>query len=154
MSNRLFQGIIYQMKDAVDRVIGVIDETGVVTCCSELVKIGEIRQGVREEISYTSDIVVVGGYTYRALSTAGKSDYIVFVEGEDRTAEQLSMMLTISLGNIKNSMMKNMIRALLSRISYWIISCPATYTLSLKNFILHLMFRESFFSSNSIPKMR
>ena len=29
MSNRLFQGIIYQMKDAVDRVIGVIDETGV-----------------------------------------------------------------------------------------------------------------------------
>ncbi|MBQ8741981.1 MAG: helix-turn-helix domain-containing protein [Clostridia bacterium] len=102
MSNRLFQGIIYQMKDAVDRVIGVIDETGVVTCCSELVKIGEIRQGVREEISYTSDVVVVGGYTYRALSTAGKSDYIVFVEGEDRTAEQISMMLTISLSNIKN----------------------------------------------------
>lgn len=30
MSNRLFQGIIYQMKDAIDRVIGVLDETGVV----------------------------------------------------------------------------------------------------------------------------
>ena len=30
MSNRLFQGVIYQMKDAFDRVIGVIDENGVV----------------------------------------------------------------------------------------------------------------------------
>ena len=29
MSNRLFQGIIFQMKDAINRVIGVIDENGV-----------------------------------------------------------------------------------------------------------------------------
>ena len=27
MSNRLFHGIIHQMKDAIDRVIGVVDET-------------------------------------------------------------------------------------------------------------------------------
>ena len=26
MSNRLFQGIIHQMKDAIDRTVGVIDE--------------------------------------------------------------------------------------------------------------------------------
>ena len=37
MSNRLFQGVIYQMKDAIDRVIGVVDENGVVVSCSELV---------------------------------------------------------------------------------------------------------------------
>ena len=40
MSNRLFQGIIHQMTDTVDRTIGVIDETGVIIACSELVKIG------------------------------------------------------------------------------------------------------------------
>ena len=38
MSNRLFQGVVHQMKDAVDRVIGVVDENGVVVACSELVK--------------------------------------------------------------------------------------------------------------------
>lgn len=102
MSNRLFQGIIYQMKDAVDRIIGVIDETGVVISCSELVKIGEIRQGIRDELSYTSDVTTLGGYTYRVLSnTAAKSEYVVFVEGEDKQAEKLSMLLAISLGNIK-----------------------------------------------------
>ena len=40
MSNRLFQGIIHQMKDAVDRVIGVLDENGIIISCSDLAKIG------------------------------------------------------------------------------------------------------------------
>ncbi len=101
MSNRLFQGIIYQMKDAVDRVIGVIDETGVVISCSELGKIGEVRQGIRDELTYTSDVATIAGYTYRPLNAAAKNEYTVFVEGEDKTAEKLSMLLAISLGNIK-----------------------------------------------------
>ena len=102
MSNRLFQSVIHQMKDAIDRVIGVIDENGVIISCSELVKIGEIRQGVRDEIAYASDSIVSGGYTYRALGNTIKSEYIVFVEGEDKMADKMSRVLAISLGNIKN----------------------------------------------------
>ena len=41
VSNRLFQGIIHQMKDAIDRTIGIIDETSSVIACSELGRIGE-----------------------------------------------------------------------------------------------------------------
>ena len=52
MSSRLFQGIIHQMRDSIDRVTGVIDENGVVIACSELVKIGETVPGVREELGY------------------------------------------------------------------------------------------------------
>ena len=36
MSNRLFQGIIHQMKDTVNRTIGVVDENGIVISCNEL----------------------------------------------------------------------------------------------------------------------
>ena len=102
MSNRFFQGVIHQMKDAVDRVIGVIDENGVIISCSELVKIGETAQGVRDELAYTSDAISTGGYTYRQIGQGAKSEYIVFVEGEDKMAEKLSMILSISLSNIKN----------------------------------------------------
>ena len=51
MSSRLFQGMIHQMRDTVDRITGVIDENGVIIACSELVKIGEMRQGVRDELA-------------------------------------------------------------------------------------------------------
>ena len=102
MSNRLFQSVIHQMKDAVDRVIGVIDETGVIIACSELVKIGEVRQNIRDELAYTADIVVSGGYTYRPLTNGSKREYIVFVEGEDAEADKTSRLLVVALSNIKN----------------------------------------------------
>ena len=41
MSNRLFQGVIHQMKDSVDRTFGVIDENSTIIACSDLGKIGE-----------------------------------------------------------------------------------------------------------------
>ena len=102
MSNRLFQNVIHQMKAAVDRVIGVIDENGVIIACSELVKIGEIKQGVRDELTYSTDMVVSGGYTYRPISSGAKNEYIVFMEGEDKMAEKMSKLLAVSLLNIKN----------------------------------------------------
>ena len=102
MSNRLFQSVIHQMKDAIDRVIGVMDETGAVIACSELGKIGELRPGIREELAYTSEVLTSGGYTYRTLGVGNKTEYIVFVDGEDKMAEKMSKLLSISLSNIKN----------------------------------------------------
>ncbi len=102
MSNRLFQGIIHQMKDAVDRVIGVIDENGVVISCSELGKIGESKINVKDELAYTAETVTKDGFTYRPLGNGAKAEYIVFVEGEDKRAERTSMILAIALSNIKN----------------------------------------------------
>ena len=102
MANRLFQNVIHQMKAAVDRVIGVIDENGVVIACSELVKIGEIKQLIRDELTYSADIAVSGGYTYRPISVGAKNEYVVFMEGEDKMAEKMTKLLAISLGNIKN----------------------------------------------------
>jgi carbohydrate diacid regulator len=90
------------MRDAVDRVIGVIDDNGVIIACSELVKIGEMRQGVRDELAYTSDAVTSGGYTYKPIGTGSKWEYIVFIEGEDKYAEKIATILAISLSNIKN----------------------------------------------------
>ncbi|MBR6650727.1 MAG: helix-turn-helix domain-containing protein [Clostridia bacterium] len=102
MSNRLFQGIIHQMSEAADRTIGVIDENGVIIACSELVKIGETRQDVKDELIYTAEAVAIGGYTYRPINSGTKWEYIVFVEGEDKMADKLASILSISLANIKN----------------------------------------------------
>ncbi|MBO5883625.1 MAG: helix-turn-helix domain-containing protein [Clostridia bacterium] len=102
MSNRLFQGVIYQMKEAFDRVIGVIDENGVVISCSDLGKMGDVRQGVREELSFSTEFMAIDGYTYRFMGVGQKSEYVVFVEGEDKMAEKMSKLLSVSLGNIKS----------------------------------------------------
>ena len=90
------------MKDAIDRVIGVIDENDVVIACSELIKIGEVRANFRDEVLYANDVFTFEGYTYRSIGTGAKNEYTVFVEGEDKSAEKISKLLSISLSNIKS----------------------------------------------------
>ena len=102
MSNRLFQGIMHQMHDAVDRVIGVIDDTGAVIACSELSRIGNIHEKAKEEMAFTTDSMVVDGYTYQHIGSGAKAEFMVFVEGGDKVAEKYSSILAISLSNIKN----------------------------------------------------
>ncbi len=101
MSNRLFQGIIHQMKDAIDRTIGVIDETSVVIASSDLGKIGEVDESVNSETLINSAPFVVGGYTYKSFGTANRAEYAVFVSGNDEYANKSAKMLAISLTNIK-----------------------------------------------------
>ena len=53
MSNRLFQGVIHQMKDAIDRTVGVVDEGMSIIACSDLSRIGEILPALTAD-SFTS----------------------------------------------------------------------------------------------------
>lgn len=59
MSNRLFQGLIYQMRDTVDRMIGVIEESSTIIACSDLSRIGEPFDFVVPDIGETTSCLCV-----------------------------------------------------------------------------------------------
>ena len=101
MANRVFQSVIYQMKDAIDRVVGVVDETGAVIACSELNLIGEVQEDFMAERVSGKDSFARSGYSYQQFSNAKHNDYAVFVEGVDDTAAQFAAVLAISLQSIK-----------------------------------------------------
>ena len=101
MSNRLFQGVIHQMKDAVDRAIGVIDDTSVVIACSELGRIGEVIDSVTTETLSASTPFVINGQTFKSFGTGSSSEYAVFIEGSDDIAQRYAQLLAVSLSSIK-----------------------------------------------------
>ena len=101
MSNRLFQGVIHQMRDAIDRTIGVMDETSVIIACSELGRIGEVNESVNAETMASTDTFVLNGYTYKSFGSRPKLEFAVFVSGTDSEAVKYANLLAISLGSIK-----------------------------------------------------
>ncbi len=101
MSNRLFQGVIHQMRDTIDRTIGVIDETSVVIACSELGKIGEVNEHITSEMLTSTSPFVLNGFTYRSFGNKPRGEYAVFVAGNDYAAQKYAAILAISLGSIK-----------------------------------------------------
>ena len=101
MSNRLFQGVVHQMRDAIDRVIGVVDESASVIACSDLSKIGMSNEFVSLDLSDSHDTFIRDGYTYRTFGSHMKPDYAVFIEGVDEAAAKYANILAITLSSIK-----------------------------------------------------
>ena len=80
MSNRLFQSVVHQMRDTIDCVIGVIDETATIIACSELAQIGTTNEFVSLDLGESHDVFVRDGYTYKPFGAHMKPDYAVFVK--------------------------------------------------------------------------
>ena len=101
MSNRLFQGVVHQMREAIDRTIGVIDETMSVIACSDLGRIGEVSDAVNAESFSAQEAFMRDGYTYKPFGSRPRSEYILFVEGTDDQAAKFASLLAVSLSSIK-----------------------------------------------------
>lgn len=101
MSNRLFQGVVHQMRDTIGRVIGVIDENSTIVACSELSRIGTNSDFFTIELCDSHDVFIRDGYTYKPFGVHVKPDYAVFIEGTDDQAAKYASILAISLSSIK-----------------------------------------------------
>ena len=101
MANRLFQSVIHDMKDAVDRTIGVINESGVVVACSDTDKIGEQVKLEGKDILTSLEPVTFDGTTFLSFDSLMKHESAVFVSGDDEMAARYAKILAVSLGSIK-----------------------------------------------------
>lgn len=103
MPNRLFQGIVNQMRDSVDRNIGVVDEAGTVIACSELGQIGEVRKGVVSAGVFAGLQTCVDGCTYKAFGNSVHPEYAVFVDGTDDLSRRYADLISVALDQIKQN---------------------------------------------------
>ena len=105
MSSRIFQNVIIQLKDAVDRTIGVVDEQGFVVASSELAMIGSRLDDFHlYEFDGTEHPVSTGSRTYCALSSPGaKFDYAAFTDGSDPMSRTICSIASVAFNEAKNN---------------------------------------------------
>ena len=101
MSNRLFQGVIHQMRGAIDRTVGIIDETGTTISCSELGKIGEVNSAAAAKAFAESNATVIEGVTYKTFGNQIHPEYAVFIDGEDELAIKYADLSAVTLNSLK-----------------------------------------------------
>ena len=84
MSNSAFQSVINQLKDAADRVFGVIDADGSVISCTDIALMGERWPDAALKAAGSTEAVTFGQKTFRAMfSSTGLLEYAVFCTGDD-----------------------------------------------------------------------
>ena len=104
MSGRIFQNVVLQIKEATDRVVGVIDAEGAVISCSDLGLIGRKWPEYVETINQADGAITsMDGKTFRALSGWGSHfDYAVFTMGDDEISRTVCSMASVSLNGAKS----------------------------------------------------
>ena len=104
MSGRIFQNVVLQIKDATDRVVGVIDAEGTVISCSDLGLIGRKWPEYAEYVNRAEGAVTaVDGRTFHALGGWGAHfDYAVFTMGDDEVSYTVCSMAGVALNGAKS----------------------------------------------------
>ncbi len=100
MANRVFQGVVYQMRDTLGRLGGVVDEGGVVISCTDPARIGESREEVAGLLAGTTEQFASGSASYHVFSSGQQGSFAAFVEGADEESTRLAAVLAVCLQNI------------------------------------------------------
>ncbi|MGI5935801.1 MAG: PucR family transcriptional regulator [Oscillospiraceae bacterium] len=105
MSSRIFQSVIVQMKDAVDRRLGVVDEMGFVVACNELSMIGSHLDDIQSLGDNVNEpLFTTSLRTYKLLSgPSSQVDYAVFVDGTDSVARSICILAAVAFSEARNN---------------------------------------------------
>ena len=103
MSNSVFQSVMLQLKDAADRVFGVVDADGCVVSCTDTSFLGERwPEAILKITGSTEPTVTFGQKTFRVMmSSANYLEYAVFCSGDDEMAKAFCNMAYIALNDAK-----------------------------------------------------
>ena len=103
MSNRIFQNVIVQLKDATDRILGVMDPEGIVISCSDTSLLGERWPEAALKVGSSLDAMVsFEGRTFKAIvGNSNYYEYAVFSSGEDEMARSMCLMAYVALNDAK-----------------------------------------------------
>ncbi|MDR0992661.1 MAG: helix-turn-helix domain-containing protein [Ruminococcus sp.] len=101
MANKLFQGIITQLRDSIPNTIGVVDNNANIIACSDPARIGTANEYITLDLADSFDVFLRDGFACKPFGTGSKPDHVVFVEGTDDTAVRFAGVLSVTLSTVK-----------------------------------------------------
>ncbi len=105
MSGRIFQNVVVQMKDFIDRPVGVTDDTGLVVAATDLSIIGtKLDDFDFAMLKSSGQPFVTSLRSYSPLnSDTGKIEFFAFANGVDSGSKALSAVAAVAFSEAKNS---------------------------------------------------
>ena len=102
MNVRFFQQMAHQMKEVMNRDLGIITDSGLVVSSNDACISNNDLECVMSFTADNTDTFTYNGFTYKPIVTTGKIEYIIFVKGDDSLARNYSDILQVSFSSVKS----------------------------------------------------
>lgn len=98
---RLFQNLVYQIKEIIGSEFGMIDDTGLILACSDENKIGQNCSIFNKIMQSKDEIVISEDVCYQKVYIKGKFEFIVFIKMDSPENLKLLTLIAINALNLK-----------------------------------------------------
>lgn len=102
MNVRLFQQMTHQMRDVMNRDLGIITDSGFVISSNDACISNNDLDCVLSFAADNTDTFTYNGFTYKPIVAMGKMEYIIFVKGDDTLARNYVDILQVSFSSVKS----------------------------------------------------
>ena len=101
MNVRFFQQLTHQMKEVMNRDLGIITDGAFVISSSEGCISGNDLECVLSFTEDNTDTFTYNGFTYKPVVSMGRVSYIIFVKGDDALARNYADILQVNFASVK-----------------------------------------------------
>lgn len=98
---KLFQSLIYQIKDTIDYEFGITDEAGLILACSDDKAVGTQDPMVLEVLEDKEPSVVINGITYLKIFIKGKLEFVTYIKTDREEGLKYLTLISVNIVNIK-----------------------------------------------------
>lgn len=98
---RVFQQMAYQMRDVMNRNLGIITDGGFIISSKDGCISNSDLSCVLSFTEDNTDTFTYNGFTYKPVLNMNKVDYIIFVQGDDTLAKNYVNILQVSFSGVK-----------------------------------------------------
>lgn len=99
---RLFQNLIYQIRDYMIGSFGIMDGTGLILGSTDEQMSGTMHPSISEIISDKGLFTQVGGWIFQKVYIKNRLEFIVFTVMDGENSKKLLSLLAINVSNLKN----------------------------------------------------
>ncbi|MGE5632650.1 MAG: PucR family transcriptional regulator [Caulobacteraceae bacterium] len=99
---KLFQRLIYQIREFIDGYYGVMDETGLILGCTDESVAGTVHPSIASIIDNTGVYHEENGQLFQKIYIKNRLEFIVFINIEGEHSKSLLSMLAVNVVNLRN----------------------------------------------------
>jgi len=99
---KLFQNLIYQIKEIIDCEIGIMDATGLILACSDEKKIGQTNSLSIKVLQSKEQNIVIDGNTFQKVFVRGKLEFITYINNSGSDSVKYLSLISVNAINLKS----------------------------------------------------
>ena len=98
---KLFENMIYQIREVIDKEFGVMDGIGLILACSDEGKVGRTNP-LAAEVAETKDrFCVIDGVSFQKVYVKNKPEFITYICSDDEESRKCLSLISINVYNIR-----------------------------------------------------